>query len=250
MEGIHKLCCTYLAFLRALYLIHQNHHWLAKGPSFYAHHQLFEHLYSSAQKNADLAAEKLIGIFGDECLNNDIQMKIMSKLVNETDQSDYLTSSLEAEKKFQNLSKQFYESLKKEDKLSQGLDDLILSIANDREEAIYHLQQSLKGNTMSKLNSLANKIIKKLAQAEDPQQMQVKHELSMRLGVDLTRALKFEELRVSDGTAYYKFKIEPAFRSQLEPKLKEMNTSMVRLMNESIKKALNVMNVQGVELIG
>ena len=54
--------------------------------------------------------------------------------------------SLTIEKDFIKLSQDAYKAFELEEKMTLGLDDLILSIANNREEAIYHLQQDLKYN--------------------------------------------------------------------------------------------------------
>ena len=66
---VPKFLATYTAFLRSLYLIHQNSHWLSKGHNFYGNHIMFQRLYESAQTNADKAAEKLIGLYGNAAID-------------------------------------------------------------------------------------------------------------------------------------------------------------------------------------
>jgi hypothetical protein len=53
--------------------------------------------------------------------------------------------SLAAEKDFIKLSKDAYNCFEDEDKMTLGMDDMIMSISSKREEAVYLLQQVLKG---------------------------------------------------------------------------------------------------------
>lgn len=159
----------YLANLRGLYLIHQNHHWVTSGANFYGNHLLFQRIYESAQKNADQAAEKFIGLYGSKAINIKEQLALITECVEKYADGDQLVqTSLAAEKDFLTSSEEFYEEFKEE--MSLGLDDLILSIANDREEAVYLLQQNFNEDKMdNKLSAVANKFQQKLAQMQGPQ---------------------------------------------------------------------------------
>jgi DNA-binding ferritin-like protein len=161
---LKEICTKYVAFLRALYLLHQNHHWLAKGNDFYGNHLLFERLYKSAQENADVAAEKFIGLFGSESLGVATHPKLLSELLEKYTSESFVNSSLEAEKDFLDFSNKIYSEFKDnlKDKLSLGLDDMIMSIASQREESVYLLQQA-SGEGVNKLSGLAAKFQKKLA---------------------------------------------------------------------------------------
>lgn len=161
---LNKNCTKYVAFLRALYLLHQNHHWLSQGANFYGNHLLFERIYKSAEENADLAAEKFIGLFGAEAIDIKSQPALIQEFLDKYSSSgDLVTSSCEAEKFFLEFSKAFYTELKKDsDKLSLGLDDAIMTIANDRETSVYLLKQT-SGTEMNKISTLANKFQIKLA---------------------------------------------------------------------------------------
>jgi len=145
-----KLICFYVAFLRSLYLLHQNNHWLSQGASFYSGHLLFERLYQSAAENSDEAAEKMIGLFGSKVVLSHNQVECIKNILDKyktksLEQSELVKISLKAEEDFLDLSIKIYDLLEKEDKMTLGLDDMILSIANKREEAVYLLQQTLKG---------------------------------------------------------------------------------------------------------
>lgn len=149
MEKVWVIANMYVASLRAIYLIHQQCHWVTNGGTFYSDHLLFERLYKSAQEHADLAAEKFIGLFGDEALDFSLQKEYLNKLLSKY--GDYngqrlAELALTIEKDFLAYSKQIYDMLKEQGKMTLGLDDMIMSIASGREEACYLLQQSLGGN--------------------------------------------------------------------------------------------------------
>ena len=139
---------TYVAFLRSLYLIHQNAHWTTKGTNFYGNHLLFERLYKAAADNSDAAAEKAIGIFGNDTIDLGTQAVLINKiiikyssLVKPEDPISLIAASLQAEQAFLALSSNVYKAFEEDGTLTLGLDDLIMSIANKSEEAVYLLKQ-------------------------------------------------------------------------------------------------------------
>jgi len=153
MENTKKLLGTYVGFLRSLYLLHQNHHWQTSGGDFYGNHQLFQKIYESAQGNADHAAEKTIGLCGCDCIDLLPQSAIMKTVLSKyavnsesCDANTYIESSLKAEKDFLDFSQKMYDSIKSSGDMTLGLDDLIMSISNEREGAVYLLQQVLLNN--------------------------------------------------------------------------------------------------------
>jgi len=167
---LNENCAKYVGFLRALYLIHQNHHWVASGDAFYGNHLLFERIYKSAAENADSAAEKFIGLFGSDALDIAKQPTLIhdileNHIASNTDLTNLIIASTNAEKEFVAFAEDFYKQLKESEKMSLGLDDMIMSISNDRETSLYLLQQVHSGEKkMSKLNTLAKKFKVKLAQ--------------------------------------------------------------------------------------
>jgi len=167
MASVSEACCYYLALLRSLYLTHQNNHWLSKGDNFYGNHLLFQRIYESAQVNSDLAAEKFIGVFGSECVSLKDQSEYIYKITKNLDDKDPVKLSLSLEKTFLDFSKEFYGQLKAKDLMTLGLDDMIMSIASDREEAVYLLQQA--GGVSPKVADVANKFIKKFSQPQPDQ---------------------------------------------------------------------------------
>lgn len=147
MDKCSKVGALYVATLKALALIHQHNHWTTKGVSFYGDHLLFERLYNSTLENLDLAAEKFIGVFGDQCLNYDLQADLLHKVLVKYKnlEGSPAQMSLEAEKDFLKFSKDAYNCFEEEGKLTLGLDDMVMAIASKHEEAVYLLQQSLDG---------------------------------------------------------------------------------------------------------
>jgi DNA-binding ferritin-like protein (oxidative damage protectant) len=148
MDKCHKVAALYLATLKGLSLIHQHNHWTTKGADFYGDHLLFMRIYESVSENVDTAAEKFIGVFGDEPLKYDFQNELLGKVLSRYSkfEGSPVQMSLAAEKDFLKFSKDAYNCFEKEGKMTLGLDDMIMSIASEREEAVYLLQQVLKGS--------------------------------------------------------------------------------------------------------
>jgi hypothetical protein len=149
MERVEELCCYYISFLRSIALVHQNHHWLTKGKNFYGNHLLFERIYNSAQKDADLMAEKFVGVFNAECLDLNLQSKIIAKMLGKYGSMDLLKGSLKIETEFLEFCQHFYDVLDKDGNLTLGLDDAIMSVSSSREEAVYLLKQASEEADMS-----------------------------------------------------------------------------------------------------
>lgn len=138
MQESQKLLIVYLAFLRAIYLIHQNNHWIA---SDYGEHLLFERLYNEVANIADNTAEKILGLFEALPEHSDI-INGLAKKYNAKNFGDCpITSSLNAVKDFLMVSEKVYQKISK---LSLGVDDLIMSNHNDIETHKYLLLQSAK----------------------------------------------------------------------------------------------------------
>lgn len=179
MDNVKELACLYISLLRSVALLHQNSHWLTNGSNFYSNHLLFDRIYKSASEDSDLAAEKMIGVFGPEALDLDLQAKLIGKALQEFASEGQLEGSLKIEKKFLEFSKKFYDTLKEEDQMTLGLDDLIMSIANNREGACYLLQQTMDEGTkmngkMAGRVSLLTRIKNAQAIQLDPNQLKAK----------------------------------------------------------------------------
>lgn len=149
MDKCSKVAALYVATLKAMALIHQHSHWTTRGAPFFGNHLLFERLYDSTLDDLDLAAEKFIGLFGDEVLDYDLQTDLLHKILLKYKnlEGSPLEMSLGIEKDFLKLSREAYDCFDKEGKLieSLGLDDMVMAIASNRETSVYLIQQVLKG---------------------------------------------------------------------------------------------------------
>jgi DNA-binding ferritin-like protein len=169
MERIQEVLCYYIALIRSVALVHKNSHWLTNGPNFYGDHLLFDRIYKTAADDADALAEKLIGLFGPEVLDLHMQAQMIGKILKDFSTDDPIQTSLEAEKKFLYCSEKVYTMLEREgDKLTLGLDDLLMSIASNRETAVYLLQQTLgtSGNEMNSKMSARKKLLQRVKNAQ------------------------------------------------------------------------------------
>ena len=145
MERVEKLANLYVATLRSIYLVLQFDHWTTKGLGFYGNHLLFERLYKQSAEDADLAAEKFIGIFGENAVDYKMQQELISKVLGKyADRAmEKLQQALAVEKDFVAFSKQVYDELDKDGSLTLGIDDMLMAIASNHEGSIYLLQQAI-----------------------------------------------------------------------------------------------------------
>lgn len=141
-EEACKLLSLYVAFTRALYLLHQQNHWEAMS---YDDHLLFQRLYEDAQEIADDAAERVMGLCGKIEFDGKESVIVQKFLPKEKTLHGLIESSLGIEKAFQAICKKVYDFLKDKEMMTLGLDDLIMGQASDSEVHLYLLQQALKG---------------------------------------------------------------------------------------------------------
>jgi DNA-binding ferritin-like protein len=146
MDKCNKVAALYITTLRALGIIHSQNHWTTNGMNFYGNHLLFERIYKSVLEDLDQAAEKFIGILGQECLDYEFQNKLLNSVLSKYNNLEGSSTemSLAAEKDFIKLSEGAYQCFESEGKMTLGLDDFLMSTANNHEETIYFLQQVLK----------------------------------------------------------------------------------------------------------
>lgn len=145
MTKTEQLANLFVASLRAIYLVETFCHWTTKGLGFYGNHLLFERLYKQAAEDADLAAEKFIGLFGENAMDYKTQCAHLGKLMTKYQdrEMEKLELALAIEKDFVAFAKQAYDAFDKDDVLTLGLDDTIMTIASNREGAMYLLQQAI-----------------------------------------------------------------------------------------------------------
>lgn len=130
-----------LAALQAAALTHQVHHWMAKGPTFFADHGLFERLYNTLPELIDQVAEKAVGVGvvltdGDQAHNIATYVGMFSR-----GGHDMVARSLKATYVCLEVVRQTLEALEAKDLLSHGVSNLLEGVADKLETSAYLLQQ-------------------------------------------------------------------------------------------------------------
>jgi len=134
-----------LALLQGQYWNYWGSHWRAKGPNYYGNHLLFDRLYTDLTEEIDTLAEKIVGYFGEDAVENTvISEKTNNWLQKWSDIKDPVDRAIQTEKDMQNIFKAAYERLKEADDMSLGLDDFLMATANAHETNLYLLQQVSK----------------------------------------------------------------------------------------------------------
>jgi DNA-binding ferritin-like protein len=133
-----------------LYLLHQTHHWQAKGDSFYGDHLLFERLYNDVLADIDATAEKSVGMGGIENVSLMPRIQNVCWLLECTEPQNVMPQptqlierSLTAELMFLGLCNLAADSLKAHGQLTRGVDNMLAGIEDKSEARIYLLRQRL-----------------------------------------------------------------------------------------------------------
>lgn len=129
-----------LAILRAQSWTLQSLHWRTKGNNFYELHLLFERLYGNLGAEIDTLAEKMVGYYGGDAVEERDAMARAHKWVN-TWEGEPIAKALQAEKQLQALLRKTYDTMSKKNELSLGLDDYLMALANAHETHLYLLGQ-------------------------------------------------------------------------------------------------------------
>lgn len=141
---------VFLVFLRYLALVHQTHHWVSKGGTFYGDHLLFERLYDGVSGEIDSIAEKIVGLGHESSVDLPLQVKQVDKLVagsNRTSTiprpSELARQSFVAEMSFLKAASRLTQTLKERGLLTRGLDNLLAGIEDKHEGHVYLLKQRI-----------------------------------------------------------------------------------------------------------
>ncbi len=129
----------------------QAAHWISKGNSSYGDHLLFERIYKESNEEIDSYAEKVLALSSDDVVN---PIKVLSiaaeripKIVSfdgNHDGSDLAKHAVNSEKYVLVELEKLYASLKEQDNITMGLDDLLMEMHNNHENHIYLLRQRVK----------------------------------------------------------------------------------------------------------
>ncbi len=133
-----------LSALRALHWSHWTSHWKSSGPISYQSHLLFERLYTGVVDEIDGLAEKIVGEYGPEALGDLSVMAGSARFLSGHEGGDLVSRALQMEEHLQTAIKTAYEELKANGKLSLGMDDFLMALANSHETNIYLLRQNMR----------------------------------------------------------------------------------------------------------
>lgn len=146
-----------VAFLRAESMVHQAHHWQARGPNSYGDHLLFERIYNGVVEDLDKLAERVVGashpILAQPVLHAKHVSAVVQSFYSGAPQSptpdENAMLSLRATLHTLVLLKIVYGALEQQGRLSDGLDNLLQGIADNHEEHAYLLKQRTMQKTAS-----------------------------------------------------------------------------------------------------
>lgn len=154
--NVYAPMTVYLAFQRALYMVHQTHHWQTRGGHFYSDHLLFQRIYEESSEFIDGAAERLVGLTGDPSqISIGSQIGLIHTLIEVLYQGgleaaphpDRLVEiSLYGESLFLEALKTVKKRIEAQGGMTEGLDDLLQGTASKHEEFVYLLKQRASAN--------------------------------------------------------------------------------------------------------
>ena len=137
-----------LVLLRHLALLHQTHHWQAKGDPFYGDHLLFERLYGGVSGEIDQIAEKAVGLSGPESVEMQLQVSQLQRLLQGVGTSSTIPQSSElaqrplaAEMNFIKSVEILMTMMQETGQMTKGLDNLLAGILDTHEGHVYLLKQ-------------------------------------------------------------------------------------------------------------
>lgn len=144
-----------LVHLRYLAMLHQTHHWVAKGDAFYGDHELFQKLYERTLEDVDDVAEKAVGLGCEQNVSLPMQLVQLVRVCKSLDSpqtvpqtSELAKASLAAERSFLKLVSAAYQSLEQHGALTPGVDNLLQQVADRHEKHVYLLGRKCAQNAL------------------------------------------------------------------------------------------------------
>lgn len=153
----HSELAVTVDLLKALYSIHQTHHWQVSGGAFYSDHLLFERLYETVSKQVDGVAERAVGLGNADLVNLRSSLRNVTRFVDAVEMSVHLEESGDealrmvktsylAEKFFISALEDIMKDLKAKNLMSFGMEQLLGTILDEHEGLCYLLKQRIKGS--------------------------------------------------------------------------------------------------------
>jgi DNA-binding ferritin-like protein len=140
-----------LAALRAAYLTYRTAHWQASGDAYYGDHLMLKRIYEETEKHVDAVGERVVGYYGASAVDlGDQTERVADWAQRFAREKDPLRASLIAAEQVRDLLAKTYDVLDQQGELTLGIDDLLMSISNDKDSHVYLLQQALDGRSAAR----------------------------------------------------------------------------------------------------
>lgn len=137
-----------LVYLRYLSMLHQTHHWIAKGDSFHGDHELFEKLYNRIVPEIDGVAEKAVGVGSENNVLLQLQLTQLTQVCSMYNSpqtvpqsSDLAKASLAAEWNFLKILTAATESMQANGSMTPGIENMVQTVFDTHEKHIYLLKR-------------------------------------------------------------------------------------------------------------
>ena len=136
-----------LVHLRFLGMLHQTHHWIAKGDPFFGDHKLYEQLYDTVVKEVDDVAEKAVGLGTEENVCLGTALAQMHQLAEQYLEDGVPTpeslakKSLECEVAFIKLVEYMCLSMRNQGTCTDGMQNMLNGICDVHERHVYLLKR-------------------------------------------------------------------------------------------------------------
>jgi DNA-binding ferritin-like protein len=137
-----ELLSRILAILRGLEIFFHSAHWQSRGPNFYGSHLMFERLYQSVADAIDALGERMVKHLGPDAVDAAALAQAAAAAVASWPADSALSGGLAAEIELQQAIRTAYDQLKAAGQLSPGMDDFLLSLADEHETNLYLLKQA------------------------------------------------------------------------------------------------------------
>ena len=136
---MNKLLADLIAMLKALHSLHHSAHWQAR---FYQDHLLFERLYGGIVQEYDSLAEKLVALSNEESVHAvALQEKSLIWMKRWAQKPEPVSRALQAELDLQTALRKVV-GVVGGDSTLLGLDNLLRTIADAHDTAVYLLEQN------------------------------------------------------------------------------------------------------------
>lgn len=151
-----------LAHAQMSYAAYQMLHWKVAGKSFYGNHLMLQRLYEESQAYTDSLGERLLGLEGDDLdlslADQATRVDVLMKKVAGDEDAAVIDTALKVATALHKQLAKAYDTIKAQDMMTLGLDDLIMATSSKVEEHMYLLQQALRERNpeISQVSDLAN----------------------------------------------------------------------------------------------